>query len=220
MKRKKKVKFKKPPTGLVSRGIGKNPVSAITYHKNFAYDKIRYTVLTINQISEDHKDTVAATLKSINTGAQMMTLPDGVNGWACKVLDHMGRCYLVSYKGIEVALYYHRQLTEVIPQPGDRVPEGVCQDPSEAWQRLDLIGRSAKQSSVVLANMQRRQEEEISSLKSHVKSLEELNGRLESELYKLSLSDKDRRRKQRIAAEARKKRKSPKSKHKDKRRKK
>lgn len=188
----KKRKFKKPATGLRAQG----PVSNIGYagvrvHQGGVYDSLRHTQLTCTLISPPDKELIEGTLKTIITGPQAVTLPDGKNGWsvvelAAASFNTMGQCraYLVMYKGMEVALYFKRQLTEIKLQSGDRYPEGVLQDPSEAWQRLDLLGKSAKQSNVVLINIQARLEQENSILKERVQTLETLNGKLETAEHK------------------------------------
>jgi hypothetical protein len=134
----------------------------------------------------EYRDLILATMKTITTGPQAMTLPDGVNGWAYKVFkESSDRNGVLLYKGFEVAVFYKRQLTEVKLEPGDRYPEGVLQDPEDAWQRLDLLGSSAKKANVVLTNYHRRLEEENKLLTGRVKTLDDLNDNLEKEIKHL-----------------------------------
>lgn len=191
-KKKKKSKFKKPRAGM--RSVvprGKVGYVGVRYHKNYVYDQLRYTVLTVSQMSEQDKHMVQASLKTITTGPEAMVLPDGVNGWACVTLDLRGRAFLLSYKGIEVALFYKRQLTEIKLEPGDRFPEGVCQDPNEAWQRLDIIGLSAKKANLVITTQHKRIENENKILSSRTSTQQELIDALEKENKHLKES-KDR----------------------------
>ena len=184
-RRAKKRKFVKPATGLRSQvPVGRVGPQGVAYHKGFVYDQLRFTCLTIAHMSKVNWDMVHAMLKTIVTANQALTLPDGVNGWACQCLDQNGRVYILSYKGIEVALYFKRQLTEIKLNPGDHYPEGVMQDPSEAWQRLDIAGRSAKQANVVLTKMHERIEDENSLLTKRVNTLQQLNDKLEEEIKK------------------------------------
>jgi hypothetical protein len=182
-RRKKKSKFKRPRAGMKSivKGRRVSPYSAPTYHKGYVYQQLKHTVLTISQMSEVDKRAVQATLKTIVTGPDAMTLPDGSNGWACQNLDLRGRAYLLSYKGIEVAVFYHRQLTELKLQPGDRFPEGVVTDPIEAWQRLDLLGLSAKKANIVLTTQHKRVEDENKLLTTRVETLQGLADALDKE---------------------------------------
>lgn len=187
MKRKKaKRKFKRPLTGLRTRGKGKNPHSAVFFHKDFVHDKLRHTVLTVSQMAETTKRKVQSILKPITTGTLVKNIPDGLNGWSVTVLDMFGRVLLVAFNGIEVCVFFKRQLTEVVLQPGDHVPEGVCQDPEEAWQRLDLIGLSAKKANLVIASQHDRLETENEFLKGRVQTLETLNDELESKYRRIS----------------------------------
>lgn len=165
----------------MSRGQGKNPESFVRYHEGYVYDKIRYTVLTASQVSEADVRKIQAATKTVISGVEASTMPK-TPGWSCQVLDQRGRVLLLSYKGIEVGLFYQRQLSEVKLQAGDKFPEGVCQDPRDAWQRLDLLGRSARQSNIILTNVHSRLEEENQLLKQRIQTLETLNDKYESEL--------------------------------------
>lgn len=156
-----------------SRERGPNPHSAVRYHHGFVYDPVRYTVLTGSQMSEDRVEMVTSALKTVTSGPQAMTLPEKP-GWRCLQIGVDGRVYLIEYCGIEVALFFKRQLTEIVPGAGDKVPEGVLQDPIEAWQRLDLLGRSAEKQHFVLAQSQRRLEDSNKLLGVRVQNLDAL----------------------------------------------
>ena len=169
-----------------SRQHGPNPYSAARFHKGYVYDPIRYTVLTASQMPRDKIEMVTSRLKTVTTGTEAMTLPDGHSGWRTIEIGTLGRCYLVDYCGIEVALFFKRQLTEIVPEPGEKAPECVLQDPKEAWQRLDLLGRSAEKSNFVLTQAQRRLEEVNKLLTERITGLDDLNDQL-----KVKLVDKD-----------------------------
>src|SRR5580692_6222054 len=167
MRKKKKSKFIRPKAGLKPGGpVNQLSHVGVRYHEGYVWDKLRYSVLTLTQLSEADKALILGTLKTVNSAAHAMTLPqilhrDGnlknnkmenlvMNGWACNCIDQLGKCYVLSFRGIEVALFYKRQLTTIKLNPGDKQPEGVTQDPEEAWQRLDLLGQSAKRANLVL----------------------------------------------------------------------
>lgn len=169
---------------------GLSPVSKVGYagvavHGTGVYDQLKYTVLTASKMNELDKEKVLSILKTITTGPEVMNLPTATNGWNCLKLDMFGKAILVSYHGVEVALFYKRQLTEIKLLPGDRFPEGVLRDPNDAWQRLDLLGKSAKQANVVLTNLHERLEEEHKVLKARIQTLEVINGTLETANNKL-----------------------------------
>lgn len=168
-----------------------NPHSAVKFHKGYAYDKVRHTVLTIAQLSDDMKDSIQAALKAITTGAEAKTMPLQP-GWSCSVLDMRGRVLALSYHGIEVALFFQRQLTEIEPQPGQRIPEGVLQDPQEAWMRLDIFGPSAKRANIVMKHMFEQQKEEIKLKNERIETLEQLvdsvAGQQKAEITKLEIA--------------------------------
>jgi hypothetical protein len=195
-KRTKKRKFIRPAAGLKPGGPTKQLSHVgVRYHKGFVYDQLRYSVLTLTQLSEVDKSLVLSTLKTITTAAQAMTLPailhkDGnpknnkrenldLNGWACTCIDQLGKCYVLSFHGIEVALFYKRQLTTIKLNPGDHHPEGCVQDPEDAWMRLDLLGQSAKRSNLVTITTMNQLKDENKLLTTRIKTLEELNDTLE-----------------------------------------
>src|SRR5580658_5794928 len=169
-----------------SKEHGAQPYSKVIYHENYVYEPIRFTVLTSSQMTKDRLEMVTSALKTITSGSEAMTLPMK-SGWSCTQLDResLGRCYVVAYLGIEVALFFKRQLTEIIPEPGEKTPEGVLQDPKEAWQRLDLLGRSAEKSHFVLTQTQRRLEETNRLLASRAQSLDDLNDDLQKRIAPL-----------------------------------
>jgi hypothetical protein len=169
------------------KGLSKTNIvgyAGVPVHGTGVYDALRYTVLTCTTISNIDREFIEAKLKTITNGAQAKNLPDGKNGWNCFVLDPMGRALLISYRGIECAVFYKRQLTENKLQPGDRFPESVLKDPQDAWQRLDLLGKSAKQANIIITNKQNTLEEENHSLTNRVNTLEQLNGILETKVFK------------------------------------
>jgi len=164
-----------------SRQHGPNPYSAIRFHKGYVYEPIRYTVLTASQMTEERREMIASVLKTVTSGPEAMTLPEKP-GWRTEGVGHDGRVYVVSYLGVEVAVFFKRQLTEVIPEPGEKSPEGVLQDPKEAWQRLDVLGRSAEKAHFVLTQQHRRLEESNKLLESRVKSMDDLNDAMTRQL--------------------------------------
>jgi hypothetical protein len=148
------------------------------------FDPTRYTVLTASQMTKERYELVTSVLKTVTTGPEAMTLPERP-GWSCIVADRNagnGRVLIVSYLGTEVALFFKRQLTEIIPESGEKMPEGVLQDPKEAWQRLDLLGRSADQSNFVITQQHRRLEESNRLHSSRASDLDDLNDDLTSRL--------------------------------------
>lgn len=177
-KRIKKQKHNKNISFAATGPIKKLSPAGIRYHEGFVWDKLRYTVLTHTQMSKADKALVESTIKTITTGSQAMTLPN-TPGWACRRLDMHGRVYVVDYHGMEVCLFFKRQLTEIKLEPGDRFPEGVLQEPEDAWQRLDLLGQSAKKSNLVSITSLRQLEDENSHLKKRIETLEDLSYKLE-----------------------------------------
>ena len=200
-RKKKKSKFVRPQGGMKATGpVDQLSHVGVRYHKDYIYDQLRYSVLMLSQMSPKDKALVEATLKTVTTAPQAMTLPeirhkDGnllnnklenlePNGWACTCIDQLGHCYVVSYHGFEVAVFYKRQLHVIKLAPGDRHPEGVLQDPEEAWMRMDLFGPSAKRANYVLTSSMNQLRDENKLLSTRIRTLEELNSKLEIAINK------------------------------------
>ena len=199
----KQLKYKRSKKLPRNRGIKFTPDGSVDqlshvgvrYHKGYVFDQLRYTVLTSTLMHHTDKALVEGRLKVLNDGPNAMTVPkltykDGnpenikseniiSNGWSCEILDQHRRVYLLAYKGIEVGLFFKRQLTEIKLNPGDHHPEGVLQDPIEAWQKLDLLGQSAKRANYVLTTKIESLESENKMLSKRVETLEDLNFKLE-----------------------------------------
>jgi hypothetical protein len=203
-RKKKKRKFVRPKAGLKPGGpVNQLSHVGVRFHKGYVWDKLRYTVLLLSQMGAKDKALVEATLKTTTTAPQALTLPaiehkDGdihnnkaenliTNGWAVTCIDQLGKCYVVSYHGFEVCLFYKRQLHVIKLNPGDKHPEGVCQDPEEAWMRLDLFGQSAKRANFVLTSSMNQLKEEKEILVELAKTKQALIDKLESELDKIEV---------------------------------
>src|ERR1035437_978991 len=100
---------------------------------------IRYRVLLVEQLSQADKLIISAKVSMMYSGpeAEMYSFRRTckqhdeeksikfVNeNWQYEVLDRMGRVVALKYKGVEVALFVKRQLTEVEPVFDDPIQIG------------------------------------------------------------------------------------------------
>jgi hypothetical protein len=155
---------------------------------------IRYRVLLVGQMSAKDKAEVTAKAAAMNSGPEAelasfrQTLPGlFVNeNWQYEELDQRGRAAVLKYKGIEVALYFKRQVGEVEPLPTDPVPEGVLKDPIDAWVRLDLTGQSARQTAGRVGKQKKSVEEALTLAQQELLVKQALIDRLETDVFQLS----------------------------------
>lgn len=133
-----------------------NPLGSQGYHKGYHKDPIKYPILAVDQLSKTDKDIIEATVKTLTTADEAKQFvyvgkpgekPGHAMGWQFEILDRLGNVGVIRYKGTDVAVLYKRQLSHVIPQPGDPIPEGTIKDPSDTWVRCSLIGNSARQAN-------------------------------------------------------------------------
>jgi hypothetical protein len=156
--------------------LGLNSYTPIRYHKKWMQDRIKYPVLTISQLSDKALESVRAFVKPLVTGeeagkkvVQLIRAAEGESiEWSYSLLDQLGNVGVLRYRGIEVALYFKRQVTEQSPGIGEPIPEARIEDPTDVWQRLDLLGPSAKKANVVLKNYHEGLQSQIALLTQEV----------------------------------------------------
>jgi hypothetical protein len=171
----------------------KNPYSQVTFHKGYTQDKIRHTILTVNHYTKSEKDAIRAFVKPILTGDQAQKLVWEVDtvsgqqghklGWGYVILDSIKRCGVLTLKGIEVALFFKRQITDYIPGAGEPLPEGIIEEPADAWMRLDLLGASAREQNLFLATKHSRMEDSIKAKDQQIAAKDMLNVLLEKQVF-------------------------------------
>jgi hypothetical protein len=154
---------------------------------------IRYRVLLCEQLSRADKLTIAAKVSMMYSGpeAEMHAFRKTkdfkfVNeNWQYEILDHMGRVVALKYKGVEVAVFVKRQITEVEPVFDDPIPEGVIKDPQDAWVRLDLLGVSARKASSLVGRQKKSIEEELRHVQRELILKDELLSSYEDDIKRL-----------------------------------
>jgi len=162
---------------------------------------IKYRVLQANLLSKVDKVYVASQVAALNTGPEggalahrwlppgLVTRPGEVAAstqWQYEVLDRLGRVGVLKFRGAEVALFFKRQIQEFEPLPIDPIPEGVINDPQDAWQRFDLFGLSGRQVSARVGKTNRDLESEIKLLHLENEAKQKLVDLVETQNLKLT----------------------------------
>ena len=147
---------------------------------------IKYRVLLAEQLSKADKVAVAAELASLKTGDEACNLAKATNLWQCEVKDHLGRVRAMLYRGAEVALFYQRQIATLEPLPQDPVPEGIIDDPKDAWMRIDLLGVSPRNLAARVGKAAKSTENLLDIAMRELKVKDELNELLNHEIFKLN----------------------------------
>jgi len=154
---------------------------------------IKYRVLVAEQLSKADKLEVASKVAAIYTGPEACeasfhrkSATHWVNeNWQYECLDRVGRVAVLKYRGAEVALFFKRQIQEFEPLPIDPVPEGIINDPQDAWQRYNLLGLSARQVSGRVGKANRDLEEELRLANEEIKAKQVVVDKVETENFKL-----------------------------------
>jgi len=119
--------------------------------KGFDKAPISYRVLMSSNIFNDaDKKEIIKGLAFATTPIKAKTLLPQVgkpSKWSIRQISQIGNFDVQSlhFKGLEVAVFWKRQTSEVIPDPSDPVPEGVLENPDDVWVRFDLFVKSARQ---------------------------------------------------------------------------
>jgi len=98
----------------------------------------KYQVLQVDMMKSVDRERAAAVASFVRSGEEAYHL-EGQEGFSYKDLDLRGRCGVVLYRGIEVALLFKREIIEREPAPAEPVPERVLKEPVDRWMSIDLI---------------------------------------------------------------------------------
>ena len=118
--------------------------------KGFDKAPISYRVLMVSQFSKEDKDIINKGLIKATTPEktkELLPKPGSPSKWSIRQISQIGNFDVQSlhYKGSEVAVFWRRQTSEVIPDSSDPVPEGVLEFPDDVWVRFDLFVKSPRQ---------------------------------------------------------------------------
>ena len=99
----------------------------------------KYKVLTADMLRQADREKAASVVAFIQSDADAYKLA-GHDSFAYKDLDLRRRVGVITYKGVEVALMFRREVQELEPGPADPVPEKIITDPKGMWVQVDLLG--------------------------------------------------------------------------------
>lgn len=152
--------------------------------KGFHNAPIAYRVLSVATFSPADMKIIAKGLIIATTPERAKALLPKVAGhqfvtplWQLRMVTFTGNhdVYALLYKGLEVAAFWKRQTSEVIPDPEDPVPEGVLENPDDVWVRFDLLYKSARQLTLAVSDDLTSLRNENIQLKAHVDALNRMS---------------------------------------------
>jgi len=142
--------------------------------------QILYRILPADAFSKEQKEIVDAMVRHIPTGEDAERIA-GTNGWGYqKVYPTQGGRFdkttivpgsvgILSFSGVEVALFYKRLTISVHSEECDPIPPYAIKDPKEAWVRIEFLH---SRSSVDRTTWYSERENEYAST---IKQLQGLN---------------------------------------------
>lgn len=191
----------------------------VTYHKNWIHAAVKYKFLTVDLLDPARKEYIRAVLKPLTTApeAEAMVSQEQIDApahgrspeWAYSHLDLLGRVGVLRHKGVEVALFFKRSTTEIEPGIGEKPPELQIVDPADVWQRLDLLGASARRVNTVLKNHHDKLTQENALLKTQNQILKDKVDNLQTALnvHERKIAEKAERAKEKAEPVRKKKKK-------------
>jgi len=144
----------------------------------------KYRVLQVDMLKPADREAAAAIISFVQSDADAYKLA-GHDGYAYKDLDMRRRVGVVTYKGVEVALLFKREIIEREPGPADPVPENVIKDPAGAWIQVDLLSADAVERRKGIGDRLSQSLAQASRLQILWQDEKGLRQRAESELEKL-----------------------------------
>lgn len=143
-----------------------------------------YKVLQADLIRGSEKERAAAIASFVTTGGDAHKLA-GHEGFSYRDLDLRGRCGVVLYKGMEVALLFKREVCQISPGPADPVPERALKEPADAWIQISLLNTDEADRQKGVGERLRQALAQIDRLKSLWKAEEADKLMAENALIKL-----------------------------------
>jgi molecular chaperone GrpE (heat shock protein) len=124
----------------------------------------KYRVLQVDMLKQADREKAATIISFVQSDSDAYKLA-GHDGFAYKDLDLRRRVGVVTYRGVEIALLFKREVLEMEPGPADPVPERTLRDPVGAWIQIDLLNADAVEKrkgigdrlSAAIAQVQRLQ---------------------------------------------------------------
>lgn len=192
---------------------------AIPYRKDVFKEYAEYSSLTVSEMKSEDRNFALKKIAKINTGIEAKSfavkegytslgIPTGPEAgkWTYSDIDLHGRVGILKYKGIEIALFIHRQLSPHRITPDTPISEMKLKNPDDAWMKLDLTGLSARQARRPTMDIIRNLERENDTLKKRITLKEAI-------IHQLEAGDSHGKKKKRKAKIAKKNRKASKRRH-------
>jgi hypothetical protein len=152
---------------------------------------LAYYIPATNQLNDKDKKLVAKTLVKITNAVQAKALVVKGGKWGFSMAASLDtpRMGILSYKGVEISVFFKRYTTMVVPDAMDPVPEGALENQDDVWKRFDLFGwsihkihKSVREEVTSQEIENQLQSVELSALQKKITSLETENKSLRTQL--------------------------------------
>lgn len=150
----------------------------------------KYKVLQADMLKQADREKASAVATFLQSADDAYKLA-GHEGFAYKDLDLRRRVGVITYKGAEVALLFHREVVELEPGPADPVPQRTLKDPKNAWMSFDLLDTDDVERKKGLSERLRQSMSQVSRLQMIWQDAELKSKNLEEQFAKVVPSLKE-----------------------------
>lgn len=101
-----------------------------------------YRILDADGLAKLTREKVDAFVRGLKTGdeARNAAYNEKAEGWGYHILNSKGReCGVLTFNGMEVALYYKRHTVPVESAECDPFPQNALKDPKDVWVRFEFL---------------------------------------------------------------------------------
>ena len=150
--------------------------------------QILYKVLPTDALAANQKEIIDTLVRGIKTGDDAEKIVAGKDGWGFQQRFLPGTVGILTYNGIEVALFYKRQAISIESEECDPAPAYHIKDPREVWIRVEFLHTRA---SSVRTTWYAEKETGYNDRLKHLEAMTKQQ-RLENDLLGKSTIEKDR----------------------------
>lgn len=144
--------------------------------KGFVAAPMQYRKLMVHQFTDEDVKIISKGLIKASTPAkakELLPCPGNMKSkWMLRAISHVGTfdVQILQYKGLEVALFFKRQVSVIEPELEDPAPEGCIENDDDIWARMELFGKSPRQLVGSVAQELADKDAQISALQIQLES--------------------------------------------------
>jgi len=144
-----------------------------------------YRILDADALPKSVRERVDVFIKGLKTGEEAEAVA-GKDGWGYQKTFIPGSVGILTYNGIEVALYYKRHSTPVESEECDPFPQSAIKDPKDVWVRIEFLHtRPSADRQAFFMDREKELQQKITLLEGTIQQRTQENELLYAKLYEV-----------------------------------